>query len=180
MDLPKLLYIVFFIFLFESCKGKRTPLKFANKAIVGNTQYRTHINVLTDSMKMYVVTHKNHIYDSGAFGPTSIVYIDTILYSPDYDRLAFFTIVRHQRDFHSDTNARFDAKCFIANVEHNQIEKISWLSDYGLINYKTFKSTSERIRQLHFTEFYREGSDRYIYNLDDVRFWSNTAIWNEK
>jgi hypothetical protein len=50
---------------------------------------------------------------------------------------------------------------------------------YSLSQYSSEKEASERIREIHFTEFNLRERSGLDYNLDDVRFWEDIDVWGD-
>ncbi len=172
------------LMLFQySCSSGRTPSEFLNKTTVSADIYNANKRVLTDSIREFILTNQSAYYPVDNDSLTEI-FIDTILYSPSKDKIAFFVITKNTSNKllsykqGDKVYNYYDANCFIAHLKNDTtIDKISWIEAYGLINYKNQCEASKDIRELSFTENVRPNRN-LRYNLDDVRFW-NSKIWGD-
>ncbi len=172
----KFLYLLaMFSFGQNSCNNK-TSNDYKNKTTVSTEVYNKDEKVLADKIQQLIDNKEDPYYylkDSEKYN----IFIDTILYSPDKYKLAFFVILKKTDQ---DNVISFDANCFIGNIDSNSVVyNIRWLSANNLTNYTNYKETSEDIRALHFNKPQREGFGTVDFNLDDTRFWT-CHYWNKK
>jgi len=161
-----------------------TPVKFRNHTTVMPGVYKNHHAILNDNIRL-LIKQKVDPFDSKENDSMTEVFIDTILYSPKKDRIAFFAITKNSNDKliggGNKSEYHYNAHCFIADLgSDSYINNIYWVRAFNLSNYKSLKEASERIRKIHFKEFKRRVDDKgkslYKYNLDDVRFWDG-PVW---
>jgi len=173
-------YNVLLVILCISCQvSNTTPEKYKYKTTVSSVLYSNHKNILTDSIRLYIDEKRKAYYPKENDSLTEIV-IDTIVYSPNRDRAAFFVITKNSNDKllskGSKDEFHYDAHCFIALFDSINFKNVNWLSAHNLTNYTTHQKTSERIREIYFKNF--KGSQGiFKYNLDDVRFWKDINVW---
>jgi hypothetical protein len=98
------------------------------------------------------------------------IVIDTILYSPQKNKMAFFVI-------RGPISGGYNAHCYIGFFADLKIQKIRWLNFYSLSQSQSIKGASNRIREIHFSEFNLRQDSGLDYNLDDVRFWDDDDVW---
>ena len=116
-------YLVIYIFAFtiqSSCQGQNdTPEKYKNNFIVSNDIYKEHTSVLMDSIRFYINIRTSAYYPNENDSLTQI-FIDTILYSPKKNKLAFLVITKNSNDKllskGSKDEFHYDAHCFISNL----------------------------------------------------------------
>ena len=171
----------------SSCLGdqpKSTQLKFVNNTRVSDSLYLIHKQMLTDSIRKFISARELAYYPEGNDAETKI-YLDTIMYSPDITRLAFFVVTGNTNDKlptrGSKTESHYDGYCFIANIRSDSIvENIQWVNILTVSNYSDLDKASNRLRDMYFNELSRikdiDDLSKYKYNISDRRFW-NGPIW---
>jgi len=136
--------------------------------------YEQHIKTLYDTISNAVINRRMAYYPKENDSLTEVI-IDTILYSPHKDKLAFLVITKNSNDKllggGNKNEFHFDAHCFLGLISNWNVNDISWLEVYNLSNYTDLKWTSERIREVYIKEL---GGGVLKYNLDDIRFWDNS------
>lgn len=172
-------------FFYNFCYGcnitaDTTPIKYKNLTTISRDIYKTHKLVLADNIKI-LINNKEEPYYSKENDSLTEIFIDTILYSPQKDKIAFFVITKNSNDKllgGGDKNKyHYDAHCFTGNLNKSfYIENLKWLRVYNLSRYPNFKKARNRIREIHFKEFAGRGSSKLKYNLDDIRFWES-SVW---
>lgn len=176
------------ISLISGCSNAQnlTPKKYKYYDTVSSDVYQKHIMILKDSIRNLINTKQEPYYQKENDSATEI-FIDTILYSPQKDKIAAFVITQNTNDKLIDKgNAgefHYAAHCFIGRLNNNYyVRDITWVRGYNLSNYKSFKDASKRIREIYFKELTErtnaKGESTYKYNLDDVRFWDG-PLWKK-
>jgi len=153
------------------CRESRqnvTPDEFRNKTTVDLPTYFAHKRILLDTMARYErLRYRPHNIEMDSIGQ---IVIDTILYSPQKNKMAFFVI-------RGPISGGYNAHCYIGLLDDLKIENIRWLDFYNLSFYPSIEQASNRIREIHFTEFNLRQDSGLDYNLDDVRFWNDDDVW---
>lgn len=171
---------VLLICCFGCQSSSTTPETFKNKVSVPPNTYNAHRDILVDSVSSYVSNRKSAYYPKENDSLTK-VFIDSIVYSPQEDKLAFFVITGNSdaklNGGGASNKLHFDAHCFIANVvDGYTVSNIRWLAAHNLTNYSTYGTASARIRDVYFHNL-RGSQPNLRYNLDDKRFWTDKNIW---
>jgi hypothetical protein len=165
-------------------KSDTTPVKYRNHTTVTIDVYKKHMLILQDSIIKFI-KEKSHAYYPKENDLLTEVIIDTILYSPQKDKVAFFVITKNSDDKllggGNKTEYHYDAHCFIADLKNNSFFKnIFWIRASSLSNYKNLNNAHHRIREMYFKDFSerKDGNNNsmYKYNLDDIRFWDG-PLW---
>ena len=181
-------YALGFIFISSlSCKGIGTPTppEFKHTVTVPYESYKKDLLTLYDSISVKLFDKKEPFHSVENDSLTEI-FIDTILYSPQMNRIAFFVISKNSNDkLLSGGNKdefHFDAHCFLANYRKGRVSKIIWQNNFNVINYHDYYGASNRIKEFYFFEFnsIKDSNDEsyYKYNLDDIRFWDGPC-WSK-
>lgn len=160
------------------------PVKYKNNTKVPTSIYKLHQKVLKDSIRHFIKDKSLAYYPKENDSLTDII-IDTILYSPAQDKVAFFVITKNSNDkllsVGNKNEYHYDAHCFTANLNKGStFNDIYWIRAFNISNFHTLKKASFRIREMYFKDFNERldvnDSSLYKYNLDDVRFWGG-PIW---
>jgi hypothetical protein len=177
----------FLYFIFFSCNAQTgTPEQYKNKNNVSPNIYQNISQKILDSVKSRIFKKEDPYYPSENDSLTE-VFVDTILFSPSMDKIAFFVITKNSNDKLLDKGDKndfhFTAYSFLGHLDsiHN-ITNLLWVSGFSLFNYKSKIATSNRIRDVYFKEITKrtntKGESTYKYNFDDVRFWSG-PVWTK-
>jgi len=179
--------IILLAFISSSClrdQSESTQVKLLNNTRVSDSLYVIHKQMLTDSIRKFISARELAYYPEGNDAKTEI-YLDTILYSPDITRLAFFVVTGNTNDklptIGSKTKFHYDGYCFIANIRSDSIvENIQWVNVMTVSNYSDLDRASNRLRDMYFNELSRikdvDASSKYKYNISERGFW-NGPIW---
>jgi len=180
------LFIVMQYFICWGCGGRATtPKEYKYVDTVNIEIYKKAISEITDSVKNRITLKENPYYQSENDSST-IVLIDTILYRPTLDKIAFIVITQNSNnkllEKGKKNESHYDAHCFIGICKNNKIVQFAWVSAFSLSNYRDKYSASNDIRSYYFTELTsginKEGKSPFKYNFDDVRFWEG-PIWKK-
>ena len=184
--MKSLCYLIIYTFVFtiqNSCSVRNdTSNKYKNITKVSIDVYKSHKTILIDTIRFYI-TKKIKAYYPKENDSLTQIYIDTILYSPKKDRLAFFVITKNTNDKllskGNNNEFNYNATCFISDLNGVELNNIKWLSAYSLRRYASLEESSERIRKIYFTEFKGGEGGVFRYNIDDIRFWDDPNIWSD-
>lgn len=161
-----------------------TPSEYIYKDTVDDKIYNQYKSLLTDSIKSFIKA-KGSPYYPKEFDEQTEIFIDTILFSPQRNRIAFFVITKNSNDKllnkGSEDEYHYDANCFVGQLE-DDFWDIRWLNAINLTRYPTPMEASHRIREAYFNLFNRrkdiDGNSLYKYNLNDKRFWDG-PVWSK-
>jgi hypothetical protein len=173
----------------ESCnfgvgagEARITPTEFLNETKVSQFIYDRDKDTITHQIQHFLFTHDKSFYSQEYFDST-ILTIDTILYSPDQSRIAVFLFTKNPitRQTHPNTKYKYyyDASCYLGKRQKDTFD-LKWLDRFRLINFYNPQEVTNGLRNLYFTEFatLKNVDNTYTYNvnLDDKRFW-NCYAW---
>ena len=182
-----LIALLFSMATFSSCKfgtGHDTPKEFLNEVKVDKAIYTNDKVAINNQLINYLSTHDQSFYSKEYFDST-VLTIDTILYSEDKNRIAVFVFTKNPTSRQLDPDKKdkwyYDAYCYLGKRQTDTLD-LRWLNRYNLINYFHQELVVKRLRELYFKEFstWKNTDDTYRYgvNLDDKRFW-NCFVWEE-
>lgn len=173
-------------FLFYSCEGvklkKYTPKEFLNHNVTKKEDYAKDSSEVVRHLKDLLLKREDFFNNKAYFDSTQLI-IDSIIYSPDFNKLAVFAITKNpvKKQLAPDDNYEwyYDATCYLG-VRQNDMISLSWLGPSFTNSYDK-SELSGIIRDFYFTNFASENRVElyaYEYNLNDIRFW-NCSIWKE-
>jgi hypothetical protein len=97
-------------------KNTDTPKEYMNHVKIKAGDYTKDSIALLEQLKILLVKHKDFFY-SNAYFDSTILIIDSILYSPDYNKLAVLLITKNPtyRQLVPDksNNWYYDATCYL-------------------------------------------------------------------
>jgi hypothetical protein len=168
-----------------SCKASSDQHnKYLYRDTIDRETYKKFEAILVDSIKVFIKEKKGPFHPK-KFDSTTEIFIDTILFSPNQKRMAFFVVTKNSNDKLLSKGLKdefhFDANCFLAQKDANFLD-IQWLSAFNFTRYWEYDKASKRIRKAYFTMLSsikdNDDTSLYKYNLNDLRFW-NGPIWNK-
>src|SRR5258707_2392075 len=168
----------------RACTGMGTEKEYRNESRVSSEVYREHATILKDRIRKLIEKNEGPYYPSENDSLTEII-IDTVLYSPGKDRMAFFVITKNSDDKQlvpgNKNESHFSAHAFTAFLDGSRgIHHIFWINVFSEGDDADVKTASQAIRMMYFKGFRErrdnKGESIYKYNLDDVRFW-NGPFW---
>jgi hypothetical protein len=171
--------------LISNCVPK-TPTEFENKTIVEPVIYTKDSLHFVSTIEAFIQKQESAFYPP-TYSETRKVYIDTILYNQDLTKCAFLVILELPNSILIEPEDRFgvhfDANAFRAIKDTvNQEWKIKWFRIMNLGRFSSYSAISETIRFRYFRDLAtlndHDGSSRYKYNMNDIRFWDGPAFEN--
>jgi len=161
-------------------KENKTPKEFLNVTLVTNRFYSKDSIQLMKQLKILLSNKVGFFHDS-FYSDSTILIIDTIVYSPKKNKLAFNVITKNptakQLIPNRDFEWYYDATTFIGIRDTGDFILQGIGSSYT--NSRDLKALSKEIRCDRFERFISENkNDDYRYNLNDTRFW-NSSIWRK-
>jgi hypothetical protein len=117
------------------------------------------------------------------------IYIDSIFYSPNLNRIAFLVIVENdnKKQYKGMTRKEaaswekegnlpyegtfFDGNCFVAERINNNFK--SSFYGYFFTNSRSYKENSDALRDACLNQREEKNAKKQTYNVDDIRFWNS-------
>ena len=177
----KAVAILYFIALC-SCQGTKTPKEFLYNVNINRTTYfsdslylkKLFTQILSKNIRPF---HRKDIYDQN-----SILYIDTILYSPKLEKMVVFVITKNalskfDRYNHDTTKYLYKGFFFFLykNIKHEIVANKNCVF--------TFEADSkEDVKDAFYSyAFIRKSTDHPFagesqYNMNDIRLWSSKQM----
>lgn len=191
----KSLWWVFIVIIVTNGCGKSRvspSIEYRNNVQVESRMYTADslifINYVLDGIQ-----NKNVSFYRDYYTYTHKVFIDTIIYNPELNRVAFLVIFElpnhtlitpYNISQPYPDGYHFNAKCFLAQRDTLSTEwDMKWFRIMNLNRYSTYDRISSRMRQFYFEQLNdiktHGGKSRYLYNMNDSRFWESPA-WTER
>ncbi|HEY3389376.1 MAG TPA: hypothetical protein VGK38_07390 [Prolixibacteraceae bacterium] len=177
----RLLAIISIIAMYN-CRGSRTPKEFLYESNISRNNYQTD-KLYFDSLFLKMVSqnirpfHQTHIYDKN-----SIIDIDTVLYSPDLDKMVVFVIVKNNLNkfdsYKTDTSKYWYEGFFFFGIRNYK---------QGIIvnknsNFSFESDTKDGIKESFYSYAFERKSTSHPfngqqqYNMNDIRLWSSKQM----
>jgi hypothetical protein len=196
--MKKYIYLFCLCVQIVSCQNrtiKPTPKEFVSKVKVPENIYSKDSIKLVELVKEEIKEHKGAYYAKFYDKHTEII-IDSIIYSPNHNKLFFFIInrVENKKVYPSNLTAQeietivketklpyegyhYEGKAYIGVRKDNNLV-INNFFRINTANYSSLKEVRARLNQLFFEEYSAVKENGYEYNPDDIRFWENKSIWD--
>lgn len=162
----------------EFRRNTDTPDQFLNKTVTKKEDYAKDSLKISAKLKALLLQHEDFFYSNEYFEGTDII-IDTVLYSPDFNKLAVLVLTKNptSRQLMPNQNEMwyYNATSYLG-VRQSDTISLSWLGP-SFTNSTDRKELSNYIRQEYFRTFVsKDTTERYAhkYNLNDVRFWKSS------
>jgi len=164
----------------EFRKNTDTPYEFMSHVTIKKENYTKDSVEVLRQLRNILAKHEDFFYSKAYFDSTELI-IDSILYSPDFNRLAVLVITKNPtyRQLAPDRSYDwyYDATSYIG-VRQNDTIALSWIGP-SFTNSNNKQDISNKIREACFRTFVAKEINRaYSYNLNDKRFW-DCPIWEE-
>ena len=185
--ITSLIVLVIYLILVSCRSDMSTPKEFENVVRVSDSTY-TEDSLYFATQIMSLIEKKESAFYPESYSFTLQVYIDSILYSPDLTKSAFFVILKKPNNvimgMENTKGSHFDAKTFLAERNGGSGEwTLKWFRIMNINRYSNYNEISKLIRKRYFEDLRKinneDGQSRYKYNLNDVRFWESSA-WSKK
>jgi len=162
--------------------GNPTPVAFMNHTVKNRTGYTEDSAAIVEQLKKSLNKHEDFFYSKEYFDSTQLI-IDTILYGPDFNKLAVFVIAKNptyrQLAPNKDYEWYYNATCYLGLRRGDTLD-LRWEGP-NFSNAYDKSYLSKTMRHSYFTEFATRdtaANSPYKYNLDDIRFWDG-PIWQK-
>jgi hypothetical protein len=164
----------------EFRKNTDTPEKFLNRTANKKADYSKDSLRISQDLKTLLLQHEDFFYSKEYFEGTDII-IDTIIYSPDFNKLAILFITKNptSRQLMPAENEDFyyNATVYLG-IRQNDTISLSWLGP-NFSNSTNKREISKDIQEACFRTFVSKDTTEkyaYKYNLNDIRFWTS-SVW---
>jgi hypothetical protein len=177
--------IFYFCFIdgwYEFRRNTDTPKEFLSETVATTNNYTRDSIEIIKQLKSLLLLHEDFFYSKEYFQGTEIV-IDTIVYSPSFDKLAVLVITKNPTSRQLEPAK---AKHFYYNgtsylgVREGDTISLSWLGPH-FTNSMDKGELSEDLREACFRTFVSKDTTEkyaYKYNLNDTRFWKS-SVWQK-
>ena len=162
----------------EFRKNTDTPDQFLNKTVIKKEDYTKDSLTLLAKFKALLLQQEDFFNSEEYFEGTDII-IDTILYSPDFNKLAVLVLTKNPTSRQTMPNENeewyYNATSYLG-VRQSDTIGLSWLGP-SFTNSPDRQEQSNYIRQKCFRIFVsKDTAEKYAhkYNLNDVRFWTSS------
>lgn len=162
----------------EFRKNTDTPSQFLSKTSARQEDYTKDSSTISHNLKTLLLKHEDFFYSKEYFDGTDII-IDTIIYSPDFHKLAILFITKNPTARQlmpiKNEDYYYNATAYLG-IRQNDIISLSWLGP-NFSNSTNRKELSKNIRQACFRTFVSKDTtelNAHKYNLNDIRFWTGS------
>jgi hypothetical protein len=158
---------------------KETPKEYVNNTVVNKKNYSSDSSNIVLQLQGFVKNHQESFFSKEYDQSTQII-VDTIVYSPDYKKIATFIIAKNStnKQLMPDKKYRwyYDATCYLGTKQQNSFI-LGW-NGPNYTNSYDIESISGRIKNYYFRQkSSNTDTNREDYNLDDIRYWSKSIDW---
>lgn len=174
------LYLKYIYGWMEFRKNTDTPGAYLSHVTIGDKGYAKDSIDIAKGLRTLLLNREGFFYNQAYSSDTGLL-IDSILYSPDFSKLAVFVITKTagSKQVLPDTKHDwyYDATCYLGVRQRDTIA-LSWIGPV-FTNSINKESISNDIRAACFRTFAtKDTTDEYAYNINDVRFW-DSRIWRK-
>jgi hypothetical protein len=161
-----------------SCNSgtRSTEDKYLNHSVVTKEKYKSDSLLIVNKLKIEI-QDQVEFFSNSAYKALTQIIIDSIIYSPDYTKLAAFIVVKNstENQLYPDPAHPwyYDGTCYLGRRVGDSL-KLDWVGP----NF-TQSDNEEKIASLIRDDWFRLSNKRdstqprYCkYNLDDIRFWT--------
>lgn len=161
-------------------KNTDTPKGFLNYSTIKKEDYTKDSTKLIQIFNSTLEKREGFFNNKMYFDSTKLI-IDTIIYNQEFDKMAIFLIVANptyrQLMPNKKYNWVYDATCYLG-LKKNDTIALTWVGPVFTNSYNQ-QNISNNIRDACFRHFVTSDTNRlYMYNMNDVRFWSS-PIWQK-
>jgi len=183
----KNVFVIFLILVvcdFCTTQNTSTPKEYLNYNKVNSDIYSkdsTYIQKILYEM----ITNNIPPFTPKSFDVNTMVFVDTLLYSPDQRRLAIWVITKNSNSklLYSKKNDGYyyNGNCMYAS--RNEISNNWRIHERSFFELVFFSSPNEIIKELFHYSFqdkvtFKRKDSFSTYNLNDIRFWTEIT-WEE-
>ena len=165
-------------------KNSDTPKEFLSHAVIKKEGYSKDSIEVLKQLQYLLNNHEQSFYIKDYLESTQLI-IDTILYSPDFNKLAVLVITKNPTYRQLIPNTKYDwyydGYCYLG-IRGNDTINLTWITG-GYSNSYDKADLSSSLREFYFRRFATIKNtsgleSKYNYNVNDIRFW-DCPIWKE-
>lgn len=160
---------------------KETPKEFVNNTIINKEKYSSDSANIVLQIQGFIKNHQES-FNSKEYDESTQIVVDTILYSPDYKKIAVFVIAKNpinkQRIPDKNYKWYYNATYYLGIKEQDSF-LLNWIGP-NYTNSYNIESISKKIRNYYFKQ--RSSSTNNSddkYNIDDIRYWKDSKDWQK-
>lgn len=175
------LYFQYICGWYEFKLYKKTPKEYVSNTFINKKKYSLDSANIVIQIQGFVKNNQESFYSKEYDESTQII-VDTILYSPDYKKIATFIIAKNstKKQLMPNKNYKwyYDATCYLGTKQDDSF-LLSWIGP-NYTNSNDMESISKKIRSYYFKQKSSStdnGGDKY--NIDDVRYWNDNEKWEK-
>jgi hypothetical protein len=155
-----------------------TPKKFKNNFVVDSNEYTRDSTYLYYTLETMAIKNIKPFTPSTYYTKSTKIYVDSILFSPNNQRMIVFVISRVEIKKSSNGGHEFEYNANFLFCKRDTLQekiRVFEYSPYNLGNFETYKDVQTALYELCFV---RRSSDPWNekeprYNMDDIRFWNS-------
>lgn len=155
-----------------------TPLQFKSEVKKRAEEYNLDEKLLQMEFSQLLKERNGFFHNSSFSDSTTQIIIDTIVYSPDFKKMGVLIIAKNptSRQLSPDKDYKwyYNSTCYLA-IRSDRDIKLK-MAGPTFTNEKELISASKDIREACFRNFIVKGSNIYVFNINDKRFWQS-RIW---
>lgn len=159
-------------------KNTDTPEEYLNNTTSSRNFYLKDSAEIINRLRELLLKHEDFFHSTAYYDSTELV-IDTIIYSPNFKKLAFIVITKNPTNRQLMPDKRYswyyDATCYLG-IRQRDVLSLNWMGPIFTNSYSQ-QEISNNIREACFKTFITDDS-LYRYNLNDIRFW-DSPIWKK-
>ncbi|MGC4128048.1 MAG: hypothetical protein QM564_00500 [Bergeyella sp.] len=160
---------------------KETPKEYVNNTIINKEKYSSDSANIVLQIQGFVKSHQESFYSKEYDESTQII-VDTILYSPDYKKIAIIIIAKNPTNKQLIPDKKYkwyyNATCYLG-IKQEDSFLLSWIGP-NYTNSYDMEDISKRIRSYYFKQrssSINNNDDKY--NIDDIRYWKDSKDWQK-
>lgn len=176
------IYLLTVMVLLFACKSKSTLKQYRNYVKVSSALYQTDTSKIKNALQKMLGEHLQPFRPEEHFDTASIIYLDTVIYSPDKLKMIALVITENSTNklMHKTNSAKsFFNGNYLFCSRVNLTSKISVYdySSYNIAHYYNYADIRARLYEYCFKELSYEVFDgKNGYNIDDLRFWNSDVF----
>ena len=174
-------------FVYSSCNydgiSERNSKISSINSVINKEVYKKDSVQIVKQLEVFLKGHKNFFFSKEYYDSTQLL-IDSIIYSPELNKLAIFVITKNpiyrQLVPAKEYKWYYNANCYLGIRQNDTII----LSSIGP-RFRNSVDKDKLIKMMRNTYFSKyagiknsNGSYKYKFNLGDIRFW-DSPIWQE-
>jgi hypothetical protein len=186
MDYKNAIIVIYtFFFSLISCNSgaekKLTSDKYINYSVVSTEKYKSDSLLIVNTLRTEL-QNEEEFFDNSAYNGLTQIIIDSIIYSPDFTKLAAFVVVKNSTEnlLYPDPNHPwyYDGTCYLGRGAGDSL-KLYWVGP-GFSQSDNEEKVANFLKDYYYHSYNTGDTARAFYckyNIDDIRFWG-CPIWD--